>query len=446
MSIAVQTTYPSLYAEAGILDTLTSTLGEMVWPSDQGPLQNILGMAEFGASFFLPGWGQIIYFVASALGLSLGGLGAWFDKLLGLKTVSDLTSINLSEAAQKIIGSFSSDQLNQMMDDSVQAGVFQGADGPAVAEGGRIPLGLHKTADDDSVKETRQKVASERQAWENKFRDVEPEEMGDVRTGEEPREQRLRETYMSERATALKDRQDKINQTLATHSPANPLNNEGQTEQFAREQYNNLNKSMGQAQLTAKQKADFQVKADEAGAKWKSLVAKRLANENPLQISKKALDAKKAWKTALVDRHVGVSLWPSKGDIKGNLTRTFRTRGAKGSLVTGIIALLQGALHASGGLLKLTGKIGLGIAKKHPLLAAAAVVGGIAFGVHALHTPGQPTDTAAKQVIKVGQNPALNPQVGDAVRTQEAGLAYRAPKNPEEKLGLFVNSLIGAPQ
>lgn len=74
---------------------------ELFWKHDAGPIENILGLVEYGYMFLGGFWGKTAITIATLLGVSLRDLGKKLDGMLSLKTLEDLANLpdNIGEEA-----------------------------------------------------------------------------------------------------------------------------------------------------------------------------------------------------------------------------------------------------------------------------------------------------------------------------------------------------------
>lgn len=67
---------------------------EFFWKKDAGPVENILGLVEYGY-MFLGGWmGRVAMIIAQLLGLSLKNVGKYIDQKFNLRTLDDLAGMS----------------------------------------------------------------------------------------------------------------------------------------------------------------------------------------------------------------------------------------------------------------------------------------------------------------------------------------------------------------
>lgn len=117
---------PSLEVFAAMdIDKVLSSAGEFLWPAGGGPLENLFRFADWGTwliggPIFIP-----IVILASVLGYDFKSLGRWLDKTLGIKSFAELATMGIGTAVEKILGSFSAEELNEMQAEAVKAGIVK---------------------------------------------------------------------------------------------------------------------------------------------------------------------------------------------------------------------------------------------------------------------------------------------------------------------------------
>lgn len=74
---------------------------DIFWKHDAGPIENILGLVEYGYMFLGGFWGKAAITIATLLGVSLRDLGKKLDSMLSLTSLEDLANIpdNVAEEA-----------------------------------------------------------------------------------------------------------------------------------------------------------------------------------------------------------------------------------------------------------------------------------------------------------------------------------------------------------
>lgn len=77
----------------------------LIWDDSAGPVENILGLVEYGL-VFVPGW-RLSTLIMTALGLGPKSFGKWIDNYFGLKDVKDVEAklANPESAAKQILES-----------------------------------------------------------------------------------------------------------------------------------------------------------------------------------------------------------------------------------------------------------------------------------------------------------------------------------------------------
>lgn len=110
---------PTLIKQGAILDSIAGFL----WSDDEGPLENILGYADY-ATWLMPfGLTQILMILSSMMGYDFKSLGKWLDESLGLKTIEDLANLDVSSAINKLVGNITRESYNDYMSSAISSGV-----------------------------------------------------------------------------------------------------------------------------------------------------------------------------------------------------------------------------------------------------------------------------------------------------------------------------------
>ena len=119
-SIAITTRHPTLFviaSQSGIMDML----GDFIWPKENGPVENILRLVDFGLMFVLPFPTQMITMVAGLFGYDLQALGKHIDKMLGLNNIEGLANLNIQDAASKLIPGLSVEEQKAYIDQTLSS-------------------------------------------------------------------------------------------------------------------------------------------------------------------------------------------------------------------------------------------------------------------------------------------------------------------------------------
>lgn len=140
-AIAIPISHPTLIKTANAEDFL-SFLGDFVWPSNNGPVENILRLVDFGLMFVLPFPMQVISIVGSMFGYDLQALGRYIDKELGLKKISDLASLNHQDASTKLLGGIPVDNQVSLLQEFAQTQEQQNYDRSFSTTAGEIEVSL----------------------------------------------------------------------------------------------------------------------------------------------------------------------------------------------------------------------------------------------------------------------------------------------------------------
>lgn len=80
---------------------------EFFWKHDAGPIENILGLVEYGYMFLGGFWGKAAVTIATILGLSLRNFGKKLDNLLHLTSLQDLANVKEDTAVDEAMFSAS---------------------------------------------------------------------------------------------------------------------------------------------------------------------------------------------------------------------------------------------------------------------------------------------------------------------------------------------------
>lgn len=75
---------------------------DFFWKPESGPIENLLGLVEYGYMFLGGFWGKAAIMLATLMGLSIRDFGRKLDSMLGLRDLKDLanmreTDMNISE-------------------------------------------------------------------------------------------------------------------------------------------------------------------------------------------------------------------------------------------------------------------------------------------------------------------------------------------------------------
>lgn len=66
---------------------------DIFWKPDAGPIENMLGLVEYGYMFLGGFWGKAAITIATLLGVSLRDLGKKLDSMFSLRTLEDLANL-----------------------------------------------------------------------------------------------------------------------------------------------------------------------------------------------------------------------------------------------------------------------------------------------------------------------------------------------------------------
>lgn len=66
---------------------------DFFWNDNSGPIENILGLVEYGYMFLGGFWGKAIITISTVVGLSLRDLGKKLDSTFGLTSLEDLVNL-----------------------------------------------------------------------------------------------------------------------------------------------------------------------------------------------------------------------------------------------------------------------------------------------------------------------------------------------------------------
>lgn len=73
---------------------------DIFWKPESGPIENILGLVEYGYMFLGGMWGRIAITIATILGLSLRDLGRKLDEMFSLQSLGDLANMPEDTASE----------------------------------------------------------------------------------------------------------------------------------------------------------------------------------------------------------------------------------------------------------------------------------------------------------------------------------------------------------
>ena len=87
-----------------IFKAIPGIIGPMIWDSNKGPVENLLGLVDLGMMIIPSGITQLVFVISNVLGLNGAALGRYIDKTMGWKTLGDLASDNLDRTVHKLTG------------------------------------------------------------------------------------------------------------------------------------------------------------------------------------------------------------------------------------------------------------------------------------------------------------------------------------------------------
>jgi hypothetical protein len=76
-----------------MIDKKADGILELFWKHDAGPIENILGLVEYGYMFLGGFWGKAAITIATILGVSLRNLGKKLDEMFSLTSLEDLANL-----------------------------------------------------------------------------------------------------------------------------------------------------------------------------------------------------------------------------------------------------------------------------------------------------------------------------------------------------------------
>lgn len=435
--------HPTLYASAGIAETLASVAGGLMWPEGQGPFQNMLRLVEFGSMFVLPGVAQIIMLLASLLGFTLEGLGAWIDQILGVSSFEDLLNMDLTTMASRIMEGFTPEQMNEFVKESVNSGII-GLFNSQGATASAFPL-MIKNASKEASDELRVEFAKKSAQIKQETANLEPEDLDLSRHEESVHEKRLREEYQ-QHSNAAKIAQSQAIENEIKKAEANLTANvvgEDPVEARARKQYADY-----KAHMAGLKPGDIKSEHHRELAKrenaWKEVIENRLKKAMPPQLSKAAQRSRVKWRGAVMDSKLAKL---EGGSIISKAARVMKTKGSKGTLIAGLLIVLEFVLSAGkkllGGAGGLAGMLGKSMISRHPVVSGLAILGAVAGAGVSLYSLAQ-GDAPEEKIGEVAEKEVIEGSLAKDIAQESSRLQPIAPQSFHEKLAFYVNNVISS--